>query len=659
LGQPDLDVNSSLGSADPAFDARPTEISELFATDGPLAQVISGFRSRPQQIAMAKSVAAALENNSTLICEAGTGTGKTLAYLLPALLCDRRVLISTATRNLQDQLYDHDLPLLRKVVRTPFKAALLKGRSNYVCHHRLDQARGEPGLDAELQHQRHAIEEWLQSTVSGDTAELSRLPEDSPIWPLVTSTIDNCLGQECSHYDQCFVVKARRYAQDSDVVVVNHHLLLADLALREEGFGELLPGMDAIIVDEAHQLAETASVFFSATLSSRQLQDLVRDATLARIAEAKDAREIDKAALMVEGGIKRLRTTFSAANNRVPWHQIETRPAFQLSLERLGAALSNLHQLLEFHSERGKRLGAALRRCDVLKEKLVLFNEIGDQQSQRVRWIELRGRGFLFHATPVELGTEFQRRSQSNGATWLFVSATLAVQGRFDHFEHQLGIEDAEHLLWDSPYDYRKQSLLYFPGIAHEPNDPRYLPAFLAAALPVLQASRGRAFMLFTSHRALQEAHGFLKQQIDFPLFVQGKAPRSALLEGFRRAGNAVLLGTSSFWEGVDVRGDALSCVIIDRLPFAAPDDPVLQARNKALRERGLNPFWEDQLPAAVIALKQGVGRLIRDEDDRGVLMIGDPRIRTRRYGRAFLDSLPPMRRTEDLQDVQAFFNER
>lgn len=650
-------MSSSLSSPDPACDATLAEISELFAADGPLARVINGFRSRPQQIAMAQRLAHALETATTLICEAGTGTGKTLAYLLPALLTDRRVLISTATRTLQDQLYDRDLPLLRQVVRVPFKAALLKGRSNYVCLHRLEQARGEPGLDAELQHQRQTIEEWSQATIWGDTVELAQLPEDSPIWPLVTSTTDNCLGQECSHYDQCFVVKARRHAQDSDIVVVNHHLLLADLALREEGFGELLPGMDAIIVDEAHQLAETASIFFSATLSSRQLQDLARDAAVARVEEAKEALAIDNAALALDGCIKRLRIAVSAQNSRVPWQLARTRPSFEQAMERLESELSNLHGLLELHAERGKRLSAAQRRCAVLRERLALFRDVDDQQLERVCWIELRGRGFLFHTTPVELGTEFQRRAQSYGASWVFVSATLAVQGRFDHFEHQLGITDADQALWDSPYDYPKQSLLYFPGIPHEPNDARYLPAFLDAALPVLAASQGRAFMLFTSHRALQEARTTLEQRIEFPLFVQGEAPRSALLEGFRNAGNAVLLGTSSFWEGVDVRGSALSCVIIDRLPFAAPDDPVLQARSRALRERGLNPFWEDQLPAAVIALKQGVGRLIRDEDDRGVLMIGDPRIRTRRYGRAFLDSLPPMRRTEDLQDVRDFFS--
>ena len=628
-----------------------TSVSDLLGADGPLARRLEAFAPRAQQQAMAEAVAGALEERGQLVVEAGTGTGKTFAYLVPALLCGGKVIVSTGTRHLQDQLFHRDLPLVREALGVSGRVALLKGRSNYLCLHRLELAQDEGRRQAaELSR----ICAWAGVTEQGDIAELSGVAEDSPLWPRVTSTPDNCLGQDCPRYADCHVVKARRRAQEADLVVINHHLLFADMALREEGFGELLPGANAFILDEAHQLPEVASGFFGISLSSRQLLGLARDAQLEQLREASDMAGLSDAARALEKAVADARLAFGRETRRVPWAAVAGRPGLDRALGALGEALAALTGWLETAAPRGRGLEACWRRAQVLTGRLHATTQ--SPPDDHVHWLETHTRAFSVHLTPLDIAGVFQERMAALPSAWVFTSATLAVGERFDHFADRLGLDEPRTLRLESPFDFRRHALLYVPPALPEPNDPGYTAQVVERIRPVLAASGGRAFVLFTSHRALQEAAQRLGDGLDYPLLVQGSAPRSELLSRFREAGNAVLLGTSSFWEGVDVRGEALSCVIIDRLPFASPGDPVLQARIDALQRAGGNPFREYQLPHAVIALKQGIGRLIRDVDDRGVLMLCDPRLLGRTYGRVFLNSLPDMPRTRSVEDVQAFF---
>ncbi|MGD2056031.1 MAG: ATP-dependent DNA helicase [Gammaproteobacteria bacterium] len=628
---------------------------ELLDGEGPLAQRVPGFSPRAAQQRMAAAVAAAIEADDKLIVEAGTGTGKTFAYLMPALHSGKRVIISTGTRHLQDQLFHHDLPVIREVLRSPVRTALLKGRANYLCHHRLATTAGE-GRDPGRSQQRDLarIRAWAGRTQSGDIATLVEVPEDSAIWPRVTSTVDNCLGQECEHFRECFVVRARRRAMEADVVVINHHLLFADMMLREEGFGELLPGADVLIIDEAHQLPEVASLFFGTSISSHQLQELVRDLQIEYRREAGDMTAIPAAAQQLEGGIQRLRLALGTGDRRAAWTEIaaDARPREQL--QELSAMLAQLADWLAVVAERGKGLEGCWQRARVLAGRLATL--LDAPAGEQIQWFETRRRSFRLNLTPLDVAPAFRKALEVLPACWIYTSATLAVGSSFRHFATRLGLEEAPTLQLESPFDYRDHTLLYLPPGMPDPNERGYTQALVRLARDILDASGGRAFLLFTSHAALREAAHLLGDSLEYPLLVQGAAPRGELLEQFRRLGNAILLGTSSFWEGVDVRGDALSCVIIDKLPFASPGDPVLQARIDALRNQGGNPFIDYQLPAAVIALKQGAGRLIRDVDDRGVLVLCDPRLLNRSYGRLFLDSLPPMPRTRDLADVRGFF---
>ena len=637
-------------------------MSELLGTNGPLARHIPGFAPRPQQQEMAEAVASALERHQVLIAEAGTGTGKTFAYLVPALLCGQKVLISTGTRNLQDQLYHRDLPTVREALGIPIDIALLKGRANYLCPHRLQLTEGSGRLAPAQQDQLARIRAWAGRTESGDIAELDGIPEDAPIWPRVTSTTDNCLGGECPAYADCFVVKARKAAQAAEVLVVNHHLFFADMALRDEGFGEVLPGVNAFIFDEAHQLPEVASNFFGTSISSRQLLDLSRDALLEIHAEAPDTREAADMAASLETAVRDFRLSLGRFARRAPWQ------GGGAAMEALRQALAELEAYLESVAECGKGLERCWHRSQELQSRLARFTSasdasalaVGDDEGPRqssILWFETSQRGFMLRETPLDIGETFGRYVEGQKSAWVFTSATLAVGSSFAHFAHGLGLDENCGQQWDSPFDYAHQTLMYLPPRIPEPSSPQHTEAVVQAALPVLAASRGRAFFLMTSHRALKAAAELLREYIAYPLLVQGDAPRGELLERFREAGNAVLVGTSSFWEGVDVRGEALSCVIIDKLPFAAPDDPVLAARLDALRAEGRNPFRDYQLPQAVITLKQGAGRLIRDVEDRGVLMICDPRLHNKSYGRVFRASLPPMPVTREVADVQAFFS--
>lgn len=633
-------------------------VRELLSAQGPLAQALPGYAPRRQQQAMAEAVERSLREAGTLLVEAGTGVGKTFAYLVPALLSGGKVLISTGTKNLQDQLFFKDLPVVRRALGVAVKTALLKGRANYLCLHRLQNLLREGRLNDRTQlAELRRIEQWAGVTRSGDIAELPDVAEDSELWPRVTSTTDNCLGVECPEYQHCHVVRARRQAQEADVVVINHHLFLADLALKEEGFGELLPAANAVILDEAHQLPEIAGQFFGISLSSRQLLELGRDTTAEALREAPDMAALREAAGGLERAVRELRLALGPAGQREPWARIRYKPAVAAGLEALAQRLEALQVELEPAAERGKGLQACLRRTEAVRSRLERLMET--EAGESVQWYETYTRAFALNVTPLDVAELFHARLQGHRCAWVFTSATLAVGERFDHFARRLGLAEAETLRLDSPFDYARNALLYQPEGLPEPNDPGYTRGVVERALPVIKASRGRCFMLFTSHRALQEAAGLLEGRCDYPLLVQGRGSRQALIQRFRELGNAVLLGTGSFWEGVDVRGEALSCVIIDRLPFAAPNDPVLAARLEAIRRAGGNPFLDYQLPQAVITLKQGVGRLIRDVTDRGVLVLCDPRLGGKSYGRVFLDSLPAMPRTRSLHEVEAFFSPR
>jgi ATP-dependent DNA helicase DinG len=630
-------------------------VAELLGADGPFAREVPGFAPRASQQAMAAAVEEAIAERQMLVAEAGTGTGKTFAYLVPALLSGKRVIVSTGTKTLQDQLFHRDLPRVRHVLGARVSAALLKGRANYLCLHRLDQANQEGRFASREQaSQLQAIRAWSQRTLAGDRAELAEIAEDSPLWPRVTSTTENCLGSDCPMFNDCFVVKARRAAQEADVVVVNHHLLFADLAIKQEGFGEILPGAHAFILDEAHQIPDLAGQFFSVTLSARQLNELAGDA-LAECANVSGALAALQPVIdPVNAAVKRLRLALDRFPVKGAFVQVENDPDVLRELADLREALGALASVLEQQADRSRGLASVSERAIEQHARLAHLTDSGARDA--VHWYELSAHGFAFHATPLDLAPPLRELRAQSHAAWIFTSATLSVAGRFNHFSRQLGLDDPVELCLDSPFDFATQALAYLPRDLPDPAAADYVDRVVDAAIPVLQASRGRAFLLFTSHRALRRAAELLPSRVAFPLFVQGTAPRNRLLEAFRESGNGVLLGAASFWEGVDVAGEALSVVVIDKLPFAAPDDPVLVARLDALRDAGGNPFTDWQIPAAVIALKQGAGRLIRDVHDRGVLMLCDPRLTTRGYGKLFLASLPPLPRTRTLDDVERFF---
>ena len=598
-------------------------------------------------------VATAIAERSHALCEAGTGTGKTLAYLVPAVLAGQRTLVSTATKTLQDQLYQQDLPLVLNALGSALTPALLKGRANYLCLHRLAKAESEPTLWPEDRVLLAKITHWARATPNGDRAELSAVPEEAALWPLVTSTVDNCLGQSCPQFEPCFVVKARRAAAAADIVVVNHHLLFADMALREEGFGELLPTAQVVIVDEAHQLPELAAQAFGHTVSSRQLRELGRDSEHAALSEAPDMPALRDATRALEAAQIWAQNELGRYQGRIDRDTLLKDRSARDSFEKIRAALLLLECNLDLAAERGVELTRCFERCVALRARLGAF-EVEDDD--HVHWVEVSRRGFVVHSTPLVVADQFRTRLEQSAAAWVFCSATLAVDGDFSHFRRELGVHHAQATAWPSPFDFAQQALLYLPPMGVAPNSGEYLSAVAEVALNVINLSRGRAFLLCTSYRALNHYASPLRAALNYPVLVQGEAPRAALLEEFKRLGNAVLIGTATFWEGVDVRGEALSCVIIDKLPFATPDDPVFRARVKRLEAEGQNAFTAYQIPVAAISLKQGAGRLIRDVQDRGVLVLCDPRIRSRGYGKTFLRALPPAPVTTDLAAVEAFF---
>jgi ATP-dependent DNA helicase DinG len=642
-----------------------SDLSDIFGSRGPLQRALPGFRARAEQARMAERVGEALVSRSTLIVEAGTGTGKTFSYLVPALLSGARILISTGTRALQDQLFAKDLPLVARALGRPARVAVLKGRSNYLCHHRLAQAHVQLELGGSGRSDRalERVKRWSRVTRSGDLAEIRGLSDSHPIWPTVTSTRENCLGVHCDDFSRCHVVAARRAAQEADIVIVNHHLFLADLVLKEDGFGDILGSADAIILDEAHQLPDLATQFLGASVSSRRIEGVLKGVGIELDSAAQRTacvvpndlvRRIARALGEVEEEVRALASDLPRIGTRAAWSEMPLQfpsTALQLaqSLLLLEAELcaAGVETPLAHIGARAGELAVALEGIATAPASL------------GARTVETTSRGFTLTLLPFDIAERFQTLIRARTCAWIFTSATLSIGDDFSHFSKRLGFAGAEELKIDSPFDYGRQGLLYLPAGLPNPASAGYVEAVIATALPLIAASGGGAFVLFTSHRALARAAALLRSHwydsAPHRLFVQGEAPRERLLDDFRADGCGVLLGTASFWEGVDVKGEALRLVVIEKLPFASPEDPVVKARVEYLQMCGGNAFRDYQLPEAALALKQGVGRLIRSEDDFGAVVICDPRLMAKSYGRAFLDALPPMRVTHEESEALTF----
>ncbi|WP_226416105.1 ATP-dependent DNA helicase [Dechloromonas denitrificans] len=640
-----------------------SSLPEIFSPDGPLAQGISGYRVRDQQVEMAERIAAAINSCSVFIAEAGTGTGKTFAYLVPALRSGGKVIVSTGTKTLQDQLFNKDLPMVRDALKAPVKIALLKGRANYVCPYHLERSLADGRfLTREDAADARRISVFAKVTHTGDKAECLEVSENSPVWNHVTSTRENCLGQDCPDYKDCFVMLARREAMAADLVVVNHHLFFADVMLRDEGMAELLPACNTVIFDEAHQLPEVATLFFGDTVSTAQILDLARDARSEGLTNARDCLELQSGAREMEKIAKDLRLAVGLDAGRFSYGQLLEKPEFAPALKELEEEVTKFAAILETQAERAEGLEKCWQRAVELVQRLGQWQKVSDDGY--VRWAEAFTHSLQLNSTPLDVAEIFRKQMGGHPRAWIFTSATLAVQGKFHHYCAELGLGEPESACWQSPFDYGRQALLYAPLGMPEPNSYGYTDAVVDAAFPAVVAAGGGAFFLCTSLRAMRRTHELIKARLedeghDMPLLMQGEGSKNDLLQRFRHLGNAILVGSQSFWEGVDVRGEALSLVVIDKIPFAPPDDPVLSARIEQMRQQGRNAFMEYQLPRAVINVKQGAGRLIRDETDTGVLMICDPRLLSKPYGRRVWQSLPPMKRTKELSEVINFFASR
>ncbi|WP_446718146.1 ATP-dependent DNA helicase [Cupriavidus sp. OTU4054] len=701
------DLASELRAASVAQLATQAEqLGKIFADTGTLASAIPGYRPRASQKQMAEAVAGAISQHDTVIVEAGTGTGKTFAYLVPAMLWGGKVILSTGTKNLQDQLFLRDIPTVRHALNVPISVSLLKGRANYVCHYHLERAQANGRLASKQDAAwLRDIAKFAKTTASGDKAELAAVPENAPVWQLVTSTRDNCLGSECPNYKECFVMRARKEAQQADVVVVNHHLFFADVVLRDTGMAELLPAANTVIFDEAHQLPETATLFFGDTLSTSQLLEIARDTVAEGLSHARDAVDWVGLGAPLERATRDLRLVFGRDNMRLAVGQIESDPRmrepFFETLDAVETALDDFVEALASQAERAESLEQCHRRAVELSQRLTAWRRDAvsapapqtataegaeaaeDGAGERtpsatppaatdppkalgpetVRWVEVFSQSVQLHRTPLSIAPIFTRQREGQPRAWVFTSATLSVKGNFAHYAAQLGLDKDRSLTLPSPFDYASQGLLYVPRDMPQPQAPNFTEAVVERALPLIEAAGGRTFLLCTTLRAVQKASdmlydAFAERGLELPLLVQGQASRTELLDRFRELGNAVLVGSQSFWEGVDVRGEALSLVIIDKLPFAPPDDPVLAARMEVLQKKGLSPFAVHQLPHAVITLKQGAGRLIRSESDRGVLAICDMRLVEKPYGRQIWQSLPPFTRTREEATVIKFLED-
>ncbi|MDO4697138.1 MAG: ATP-dependent DNA helicase [Pasteurellaceae bacterium] len=630
------------------------KIEHAFSENGALSQNIQGFRPRQAQIEMSQAVGRAVDSASSAVIEAGTGTGKTFAYLVPALLSGKKTIISTGSKNLQDQLFSRDLPTIQKALNYTGKIALLKGRANYLCLERLDQviAMGVLG-DKSVLTDLSKVRKWQATSKTGDLSECITIAEDSPILPQLVSTTDSCLGSDCPNYKDCYVVHARRKAMEADVVVVNHHLFCADMAVKESGFGELIPEAELVVFDEAHQLPDIASQYFGQSLTSRQLFDICKDSNIVYRSELKDLAQLGKAADHLQKSVQDFRLLMGEKSQRGNLREL-------LQDKKVVEGLIKLQENLQFLSDVAKKsLGRSEtldRIFERLAEVMALLKKLSDTTVVGYcYWYETNGRSFGLHITPLTVSDKFGEQLKTQKIGWVFTSATLEVGGKFDHFCQRLGIENAEQMVLQSPFDYAKQSLLCVPRYLPDSNKSHTISALGKLLQPVIEANQGRCFLLCTSYFMMRGLADFLREHSSLSVLLQGETSKSRLLEKFVSEKNSVLVATQSFWEGIDVRGDALSLVIIDKLPFAAPDDPLLKARMEDCRLQGGEPFNDIQIPEAVITLKQGVGRLIRDVSDKGVVIICDARLVMRNYGATFLKSLPPFARTRDLNKVIAF----
>ncbi|EGR2912277.1 ATP-dependent DNA helicase [Vibrio parahaemolyticus] len=634
-------------------------IAKTFSSDGALGKAIPGFQARQPQIDMAEAVSSAIKEQSQLVVEAGTGTGKTFAYLVPALLSGKKVIISTGSKNLQEQLYHRDLPLMVNALGFYGQVALLKGRSNYLCLDRLSRQMVESHTnesDPTLLTQLVKVRSWSSETKTGDLGDCEDLPEDSMIIPTITSTNDNCLGKECPSYADCFVLKARKRAMDSDIVVVNHHLFLADLAIKETGFGELIPEADVFIFDEAHQLPDIASEYFGQSVSSRQIHDLAKDIEIAYRTEAKDMRQLQKVGDKLLQSAMDMRIVLGEPGFRGNWREAMQSESIKRELVRLTDSLDLAIDVLKLALGRSQLLDTAFERANLIKGRI---NRVCDVDITGYSyWYDTSPRHFTLHITPLSVADKFHEQIEIKQGAWIFTSATLAVSGDFKHFTDRLGLKPKQQFSLPSPFDYEKQARLCVPRYLPEPNSPGLADKLVRMLAPVIEENDGRCFFLCTSHSMMRELGEKFREVLDLPVLMQGEMSKQKTLAEFMELGNALLVATGAFWEGIDVRGDALSCVIIDKLPFTAPDDPLLKARIEDCRLRGGEPFAEVQIPDAVITLKQGVGRLIRDQKDHGALIICDNRLVTRDYGGTFLGSLSPIPRTRDLERIKAFLKE-
>ncbi|MFM2484005.1 ATP-dependent DNA helicase [Celerinatantimonas yamalensis] len=630
---------------------------DYFAPGGLLARTISGFAPREAQQLMAEAVASVLEKSGILLAEAGTGTGKTFAYLVPALQSGKKVVISTGSKALQDQLYQKDLPTMVKALGYARPIALLKGRNNYLCIERLSSFMQESrSMDKQLLADLARVKQWAVGSDSGDVSELGPLAERAELLPLITSTNDNCLGRECPSYKECHLVKARNRAMEAQIIVINHHLFFADMAIKETGFGELLPEVDGYIFDEAHQIPDIATQYFGQTFSSRMINDLCKDIDLLYRTELKDMAQLSKAAGKLKISAQDTRLAFEGEKERGDWRPLLNKPKFSQQLNRLTQDLQFVYELLKLalsRSELGDHLFERVAQLQVLLEKMLHTDVTGFSY-----WYDTSRLNFSLNITPLNIAERFRRELDERDASWVFTSATLAVNKGFEHFIGQLGVHGATELMLDSPFDFAHQALLCVPRYLPDPGQWGSEQVLVKQLLPIIEVNRGRCFFLCTSHAMIQRLSVLLKEKTNLPVLTQGDAAKGVLLEQFIQAGNAILVATGSFWEGVDVRGQALSCVVIDKLPFASPDDPLMRAKSEDCRLRGGDPFQQVYLPQAAITLKQGVGRLIRDVSDKGVVIICDNRLVNRTYGQLFLSSLPPMQRCRDLKQVKQFIQQ-
>ncbi|KNC68669.1 ATP-dependent DNA helicase [Pseudoalteromonas ardens] len=629
-------------------------ITQYFSENGPLAHHFNGYQPRQPQIDMAEAIDKVVKEGGQCVVEAGTGTGKTFAYLVPALLNDKKVIISTGSKALQEQLYHRDLPELLKALGKGRKVALLKGRANYLCTYRLNEHVAHvPSDDPDVMHQLAMVAKFATETQSGDLADCVGIEEDAKVLPYVNSTADNCLGKDCPDFAECYIRKARLKAAEADLVVINHHLFFADMSVKESGFAELMPTADTYIFDEAHQLGEIASDYFGESISTKQLQALINDLRLIYRSDIPDMLQLGKTLNKLETSVADLRLVFGGDGARGDWREKLQDKVICDALHRVISNLDFLYQVLKLCLDRSDKIEHPLERVLAFKGQLDRAFDVS--QSGFSYWFETTRRFLTIHITPLDVSNRFKDMMAKSEASFVFTSATLSVDNSLAHFNASLGLAPDHQAIVDSPFDYESQAMLCLPRYLPETKDEMMPHALVKIAKQVINAAQGRTFLLFTSYRVMHLVYEGLSTATEYPVFMQGQASKRIILEQFVRHGNAVLMGTASFWEGVDVRGDTLSCVLIDKLPFTSPDDPLLQARMKDAQLQDKEPFDEIQLPLAVIALKQGVGRLIRDKKDKGVLIICDNRLVTRKYGETFIKSLPPMSRTRDLDKALSF----